>query len=825
MGKLTPMVKQYRKLKATCPDAILLFRLGDFYEMFEEDARKASSVLNIALTSRNGIPMCGVPYHAAESYIKRLLDAGYKVAICEQVEDPSKAKGIVKREIVRVLTPGTFIETEEGEKEEEFAVALVRERGRVGMAAACLATGRLLVHEGPEEDVRGLLSKLTVKTVISTPELEHMASGAFFEETDGWIFDPDEAKRVVEEHFKAAVEGVGLKRKSLSLRALGGLLYYLKEIQLAPVAHLKRLSFHAPEGIAVVDPSAARHLELTRNLRDGTQKNTLLEVMNRTKTPMGYRRLSEAILAPLKDPEAIKERLDAVELLMGSEIHKHLQGMGDLQRIVSRIEGGLVRPKELMALKEALLKVPEIKGELAPRAAGLLQRLLTELDPVSEAVRLIEETLNQNEDDPYIIKRGYDSELDRLKLLRENSDRWMKEYEEKERKRTNIPSLKVRYNKVFGYYIEVTKAHLPKVPPDYIRKQTLVNAERFITEELKRVEEELLSAEERIKRMEEEIYRRLVQELSSHSERLKKTADALGMLDFLCSLAQVAKERGYCKPKLSLRGDIVIKEGRHPVVETLMEGEFVPNDTVLRHGELHIITGPNMSGKSTYIRQVALIVLMAQMGSFVPAKSAVITPIDRIFTRIGTADNLAEGQSTFMVEMTETANILRNATENSLLILDEVGRGTSTFDGLAIAWACAEHIAERIKAKALFATHYHELTQLARSIPNVKNYRVDVKEWGDRVVFTHKVVPGGADKSYGIYVAEIAGLPEEVLKRAKDLLKTLESERSNTELPLYQHPALVKLRLINLSKVSPLEALMLLEELKEMAEKDGGGGF
>ncbi len=578
------------------------------------------------------------------------------------------------------------------------------------------------------------------------------------------------------------------------------------------------MDFYVPEGRMLLDPSTARHLELVKNLRDATSKNTLLEVLDRTETPMGYRRLVEAILNPLCDVDRIKKRLDAVDVLIKYDITRFLRGISDIPRIVSRIEGGLAKPKELFALREALLRVPALCEFLEDTGYGDLERILKMLKPVPEVVELIENTLNPEEESSYIIKKGYDPELDRLKELRDNSDRWIREYEQRERERTGIPSLKVRYNKVFGYYIEVTKAHLSKVPKDYIRKQTLVNAERFVTAELKRVEEEVLSAAERIKQLEQEIYKKLLTDISKYADPLRAVADALGGLDFYNSLARVAEERSYCKPKLSVDGGIIIKEGRHPVVEAMLGRDFIPNDTVLKDGELHIITGPNMSGKSTYIRQVALIVLMAQMGSFVPAKSAVITPVDRILTRIGTADNLAEGQSTFMVEMTETANVLRNATERSLVVLDEVGRGTSTYDGLAIAWACAEHIATRIKAKTLFATHYHELTQLAHEMPNVKNYRVDVKEWKDRVIFTHKVVPGGADKSYGIYVAQVAGLPEDVVERAKEILDFLERNRGRTEIPLYEHPVLVKLRHMKLEKISPLEALMLLEELKGLAE-------
>ncbi len=811
------MLKQYFRIKEAYRDAILLFRLGDFYEMFDEDAKVASRVLNIALTSRNNLPMCGVPYHAADTYIRRLLEAGFKVAICEQTEDPSQAKGIVRREVVRVITPGTYLEAEEGASE-EYVVSVLSQGKMVGVAAANVAIGSLLVYQGDPKEVESFLSKLEVGTLVKPQGERFSLEGAFCEECESWIYEEELARRVVKEHFGAEPEGLGLSGRELALRALGALLYYLKEVQFAPVHHLRKVEFYLPQGRAFLDPDTIRHLELVGNLRDGSKRDTLLEVLDFTQTPMGYRKLREALLNPLYDREAIKRRLDAVEELLERDLSLYLKGVGDLLRVVSRIEGMLAKPKELVSLKNTLLRVPHIKGMLEGCESVLLNEIKDKLFELDDVVVLIERAIEDDPDSPYLIKRGYNGELDTLKDLKENSHQWIKSYEEKEKIRTGIPSLKVGYNKVFGYYIEVTKTHLAKVPPDYVRKQTLVNAERFITEELKEVEERIANAQVRIEELERDLYRGVLKQVSSYADRLRETADALGYLDFLNSLACAARHRRYVKPKLAGTGEIVIKNGRHPVVESILKEEFVPNDTVIKPGEVHIITGPNMSGKSTYIRQVALIVLMAQIGSFVPVKHAVITPVDRIMTRIGTADNLAGGQSTFMVEMTETANILNNATEKSLVVLDEVGRGTSTYDGLAIAWATVEYIAKKIKAKTLFATHYHELTQLAHKVSEVKNYRVDVREWKDRVIFTHKVVPGGADKSYGIYVAQIAGLPEEVVERAKKVLDDLERERGRTSLPLYEHPVLVRLRHLNIDKISPLEALMLLEELKGLAE-------
>ena len=814
MDRLTPMIRQYREIKSKYPDAILLFRLGDFYEMFNEDAHTASKVLNIALTSRNNMPMCGVPYHAAEGYIKRLLDAGFKVAICEQVEDPSKAKGIVKREVVRVITPGTFIETEEGSREEELIAAVVRERRRGGIAVASISTGQLTVHQGGWEELTDLIDKLKPRTLIH-PEGLRLDTEAFTEECDPWMFGYETAREVVKEHFRAEPESLGLRDMELALRALGGLIYYLKNVQLAPVEHLNRVDIFVPRGRMYLDTATLRHLEILENLSQGTTEHTLLEVVDRTHTPMGHRTLKRALLQPLRDKGEIEERLRSVQFLLQQEVGALLRGIGDMERIVSRIQGGMARPRELIGLKEALRRVPQIKARIEGAEVKLLKEVAERLGNFSHTVELIEKSVSEKEGE--IIKAGYNRELDRLRELRDNSQEWIARYEERERARTGIPSLKVRYNKVFGYYIEVTKAHLNKVPRDYIRKQTLVNAERFITQELKEVEEEILTASERIEELEKKLYREVLEGIASEAEALRETARAIGLLDFLNSLATVAKERGWVKPEILETGEVVIEEGRHPVVEASLGSGFVPNDTTLNPGEVHIITGPNMSGKSTYIRQVALIVLLAQIGSFVPARRASITPVDRIMTRIGSADNLARGQSTFMVEMTETANILNNATKDSLIILDEIGRGTSTYDGVAIAWATVEYIKDRIRAKTLFATLYHELTQLAHRYPEVKNFRIDVREWRDRVIFTHKLVPGGADKSYGIYVAQIAGLPEEVVRRAKEILHMLESRGEKTSLPLYEHPVITRLRMLNLKKITPLEAVMLLEELKRMA--------
>lgn len=696
--------------------------------------------------------------------------------------------------------------------------SFLREKKDAGVALIDIGEGKAIVFEGALDQVFDLFEKVGPKTVI-LPEGQRIEDvGSFVEGCDHWMFEEDFAKGVVKEHFGKEPDALGLYGRKLALRALGALVYYLKDVLYAPVAHIKEVSFYVKKGYAQIDAATARHLELVRNLREGTEEGTLFQILNRTLTPMGARKLREAILHPLLDASLIKERLNAVHVLAERDLTPFLKGTGDLARIVSRIESGLAKPRELLALKEFLKRIPKIKAFLEDAEAEFIKRVVGDLAEFPNVVELIDKGIEDDPDSPFIIKNGFDEELDRLKGVKQHSDKWLKEYEQKERERTGIPTLKVRYNKVFGYYIEVTKAHLDKIPAHYERKQTLVNAERFITPELKRVEQEILSADERIQELEGKIYKDILAEVASYGEPLRRIVDAVGTLDFLNSLARVAVERKYVKPKIVETGEIIVKGGRHPVVEWMLQEGFVPNDTVLKPGEIHIITGPNMSGKSTYVRQVALIVLLAQIGSFVPAGAAVITPVDRIMTRIGTADNLAQGQSTFMVEMAETANILNNATEKSLIVLDEVGRGTSTYDGLAIAWATAEYIATKIKAKTLFATHYHELTSLAQSYSVVKNYRVDVKEWKDRVIFTHRLVPGGADKSYGIYVAQLAGVPEEVVERAKAILAQLES-RSDTALPLHEHPAIVRLKMLNLDKVTPLEALMILEELKRVVQE------
>ena len=822
-------MKQYLSIKEKYKDAILLFRLGDFYEMFMEDAEKASKILNIVLTSRNNIPMCGIPYHAAENYIKRLLEAGCKVAICEQTEDPATARGIVKREVVRVITPGTFIEAEETELDEDYVVCLYPDKNRWAVAGVSVSTGKVIAFEDKKERVIELIQRLKPKTLLipeNRAELKKLFPSSFCELCDDWLYH-DTAREYITAYLSRPPESLGIGEMKKAQIALGVLVYYLKEIQMCELNHIKKVEILHSKEHMYLDPSTIRHLELVENLK-GKKENTLFSTIDRTLTPMGKRTLKENILSPFKDPNKIKERLDAVQDMLDKGLHlkltEKLKGISDLERITSRISSKVAKPREFVSLKEGLKRIPEIKEILSSSESKLLARIKDELDGLKEVTLLIEKAIYDEPDADHIIKKGFSRELDELREIMENSDRWLKEYEEKEKALTGIPSLKVGYNKVFGYYIEVTKAHLKKVPPHYTRKQTLVGGERFITPELKKAEEKILNAKANIEELEKRILEEIRQKVLTHTEKIQKNATLLGLVDLLNSFAVLAREKRLIKPRIAEDGKIVIKGGKHPVVESILQERFVPNDTVLApESPIHIITGPNMSGKSTYIRQVALITLMAQMGSFVPAKSAVISPVDKIMTRIGTADNLAQGQSTFMVEMMETANIMSNATSNSLIILDEIGRGTSTYDGVAIAWASVEYIKDRIKAKTLFATHYHELTRLADIHPEIKNYHVEVKEWKDRIIFTHRVRPGRTDRSYGIYVAEIAGLPQEVISRAKEILAELEKEKDTSSLPLTEHPALVRLKRLRIDKLTPMEAIMVLEELTELARKEPSG--
>ena len=835
----TPMMKQYLKIKAQYPDALLLFRLGDFYELFFEDAQEASRVLQITLTKRNQVPMCGVPHHALDQYLPRLVEAGYKVAICEQVDDPARARGVVKREVVRVVTPGTLLE--EGE-EREYVASLVPGDGW-GLAFMDLGTGEFCFFQGPEEEAMEVLERFSPSSLVvaeavkESPRMKEVWDRfprLFVDTLDDWAFSVETAEELLKEHFQvASLAGFGCEGKREGVIAAGVLLYYLTRLQNRPLRHVRGLSCYTLRRYLYLDPLALKHLELVKNMVDGSPRHTLLAVLDRTKTPMGRRLLTQWLLHPLLDSRGMEERWGALgELVEGRHVLESLetllQRVRDMERLASRVVLGLATPRDLALLRDSLGVLKELGSRLTPLESSLWEALKKGWDSMEDLAILLKDALVDQPPLSWkeggIFREGYHRELDQLRDLSLRGERVLEEMEAREREATGIPSLKVRFNRVFGYYIEVTRAHLSKVPDHYERKQTLANAERYITPQLKELEHRILSARERSVALEQELFLQLRESLSREVDRIQEAARRVALTDVLVSLARVALDRGYVRPSLARKRMVHIEDGRHPVVEAQLKEEFVPNTTLLVPEEaLHIITGPNMSGKSTYIRQVALLLIMAQMGSFVPARSMTFSPVDRILTRIGTGDQLVGGRSTFMVEMEEVANILHHATPQSLVILDEVGRGTSTYDGLALAWATVEYLAGRLGAFTLFATHYHELTRLAFLLPGVKNYNVEVREWKDQVVFLHRVVPGATDRSYGIHVARLAGLPREVTERAVEILNTLERGRL-PQVPVVGQPLLIsmeedplrdELRFLDISRLSPMEALFLLEKWKK----------
>ncbi len=794
---------QYFGMKEECGDAVLLFRMGDFYETFGSDAEITARVLNITLTSRqkdkegNRIPLAGIPYHALDAYLPRLVKAGYKVAICEQVEDPKKATGLVKREIIRIITPGTIIEPsmlEEGSN--NFLASIVEDEGRIGLSFLDVSTGEFLATE--LSDGEGKLASELAKFRPSECILPQSADPSLLSELEGMAvqkleddeFDLAGAKARLLAHFgEDALNRSGMIDMDPAMRACGAILSYLESAHLAAIDHISEIRLYSPKEFMVLDETTLRNLELFRNIRDRSKRGSLIEFLDLTSTPMGSRTLQKWLQMPLISKEKIESRLDAVEEMVGAsllrtELREALKGMGDLERVVARTSYGTASPKDLVALKSSLERLPHIgqilAGVKSSRLVDLGERL--DLGPLKEVADLISGAIK---DDPPsaireggIIRDGYDPELDELKSTLREGRGWISRMEREERNRTGIKSLKVGYNNVFGYYIEVTKANLLAVPDEYIRKQTLTNAERFITPELKEMESKVLSAQERSSSLEEELFLKIRAEAAGRAREIQEKAAALGELDVFVTLAVVARESEFSRPKLNAAGEISIRDCRHPILDRAMRGGFVPNDVHFdgKENRFLILTGPNMAGKSTYMRQIALAVIMAQMGSFVPASFASISPVDRIFTRVGAYDDLTAGQSTFMIEMTELANILSSATSQSLILLDEIGRGTSTFDGLSIAWSITEYIHNRVRGKAIFATHYHQLTQLAGVLTGVKNYNMAVKEEGDSVVFLRTVVPGATDRSYGIHVAKLAGVPEEVVSRAREILREIEKE-------------------------------------------------
>jgi DNA mismatch repair protein MutS len=800
---LTPMMEQYFRIKELHPDALLFFRLGDFYEMFYEDARIAAPVLDIALTSRQKVPMCGVPYHAVNSYLPKLLRQGFKVAICEQVEDPKAAKGVVRREVIKVLTPGTAVEIElEEAKEATFIVSLSLADDGWGMALVDLSAGEVRTLEGPWTEAKLLadeIFKAGPKEILYPQGAEEAlrrvlppdgSNGATLSPAEGWLFDPPQASQVVLGHFGAkSLAGFGLEDRPRAVAAAGALIAYIKKVRQDSLALVHRISYLNAAGHLVLDATTVRNLELVRNLRDGKTKGTLLDVIDFTMTAPGGRLLRSWLLRPLRDVAAITARQDAVAEGLGAtiarrEIRETLKGVHDLERLVGKIALAAAHPRDVVALKTSLAPLPAIERELHAFSSVLFKDMAGRWDNAADVAALIDKAIL---DEPAfllseggIVKDGWNAELDDLRAVSRSGKGFIAQLESRERERTGIGSLKVRYNKVFGYYIEVTKPHLDRVPADYTRKQTLVNSERFLTPELKEYEEKVLHAEERIGVLESRLFLEVREAVARETPRLQRIAADITALDVLLALAECAARRGYVRPAVDEGDAIRIEAGRHPVIETSQAEPFIPNDLELdaAANQILIITGPNMGGKSTYLRQAALIVLLGQMGAFVPAKSASIGLVDRVFTRIGAMDFLSVGQSTFMVEMLETASILHNATARSLILLDEVGRGTSTFDGLSIAWAVAERLHERedVRPKTLFATHYHELTELALTLPRIKNYHVSVREWKDEVVFLRKIIPGPSDRSYGIHVAKLAGIPRDVIDRAREILFNLEKQ-------------------------------------------------
>ncbi len=856
--EITPLMRQYLEIKNQFPEEIVFYRMGDFYEMFGEDAKVASQILGIALTSRGQIkgekvPLAGIPYHAGERYLSKLLKAGKKVVICEQVEDPKLAKGIVKREVVEIVTPGTvMVEGVIEETQNNYLVSLCGNRDRMGLSFLDLATGEYKLDEGEQDKIIERLNVLSPSEIIiphnwSDEEMKNLKllqDRSIFTFLEEWKFDYHFAYRVLTQHFKvSSLEGFGCQDLKLGISAAGAIWAYLKQTKKPVLSHINKISPIFSEGVMFLDVNTIRNLELLTPLGGGVKSTTLFSLLNRTQTTMGTRLLKNWITRPLLNIEKIRERQEAVGNLLhnkekyGELIH-HIKKIADLERLAGRIGCNKANPRDLIWLKDSLVQIPEIKSVLENATGPLLNYIKSSFPDTSGLVRWMESSVM---DDPPlilteggIIKSGFSAELDGLKDNIKDSKKWIAGLQEEERIKTGIPSLKVSFNRVFGYFIEVTRPHLSKVPKEYIRKQTMVNAERFITSELKEKEDYILGAEEKIFQLEHDLFLQVRSRVAEDTLLIQKTAELVAMLDVLLSLAETAEKHNYICPKISSDDGIRIEEGRHPVIETILDsGNFIPNSTEidLKNEQIHIITGPNMAGKSTYLRQVGLIVLMAQMGSYVPAKSAEIGVVDRIFTRVGATDYLTSGQSTFLVEMIETANILNNATPRSLILLDEVGRGTSTFDGLSIAWAVTEYIHNHspVAAKTMFATHYHELTELAKFLPRVKNYNVAVKEWGDEIIFLRKIVPGGCDDSYGIQVARLGGIPQQVLKRSKEILAALENgelHSQNTppakptsyQLSIFSpedHPVVEELKKLDLDKFTPIEALNKLSELKK----------
>lgn len=855
MTEYTPMMQHYLKTHEEYKDCILFYRLGDFYEMFFDDAKVVSKELELTLTGKScgaeeRAPMCGIPYHAAETYLTRLVKKGYKVAICEQVEDPKLAKGMVKREVTRVVTPGTTLNAQAlDETKNNYIMCIAYIGDHYGISSADITTGDYYVTEVDSE--RKLLDEVNKYQpteiicneafYISGIDIDDMKNrmGIVIYSLDAWYFSDETAQMTLKDHFKVRdLEGLGLADYDSGVVAAGALLKYLYETQKTTLSNLVAIHPYTTGKFMIIDSSTRRNLELVETLREKQKRGSLLWVLDKTRTAMGARTLRSFVEQPLIERTEIEERYDAIDefntnAITREEIREYLNPVYDLERLITRVTYQTANPRDLIAFRNSIHMLPPIKTLMSDFQSPLLKRLYEQLDTLDELYELIERSIAEEPPltlhDGGILKEGYNEEVDRLRKAKTDGKSWLADLEAKEREKTGIKNLKIKYNKVFGYYLEVTNSFKDLVPDYFTRKQTLANAERFITPELKELEDVILGAEDKLIVLEYELFREVRQKVADEVVRIQKTAKAVAQIDVFASLATVAEQNNYCRPKLNEKGLIDIKDGRHPVVERMIQNEmFVANDTYLDNGSnrVSIITGPNMAGKSTYMRQSALIVLMAQIGSFVPAKSAKIGIVDRIFTRVGASDDLASGQSTFMVEMSEVANILRNATSNSLLILDEIGRGTSTFDGLSIAWAVVEHISNPrlLGAKTLFATHYHELTELEGKLNSVNNYCIAVKEKGDDIVFLRKIVKGGADKSYGIQVAKLAGVPDNVIERAKEIVEEL-SNNDITEIvqnisaegsSKRSKPKLDEVDLEQISLLDTMDNDTILNELKEL---------
>ncbi len=863
--KLTPMMQRYLEVKRQNPGSILLFRMGDFYELFYEDAQLAAKVLGLTLTSRdkgstNPVPMAGFPYHALQSYLQKLIQAGHRTAICDQVEDPKTAKGLVKREVTQIVTPGTLTnEAMLDPKASNFLASLFPAQKSLGLSWLELSTGRFMAADIEPGSLADELARLRPAECLFPAGLLHNAGQGKLLELDGmmlserpaWTFVEEECRRILLDHFgTATLEGFDLDAASPGITAAGALLQYVQETQKSALGHITRLDPYRRDTNLMIDEATRRSLELTATLREGQRSGSLLSVIDETVSPMGARLLAEWLSNPLTDVQAINRRLDAVEELAAGtilchELREQLQQTYDLQRLTARIATGRASPRDLSSLAQTLALLPKLKAKLAGRSSALLAELERDLDLCPqvradvEAALIDQPPIATNEGG--IIRDGFHAPLDEQRALARGGKEWIARYQADEIERTGISGLKVGFNRVFGYYLEVTKTHADKVPDDYSRKQTLKNQERYITPPLKEHEEKVLRAEQRAVALELELFGTLRMQIALECRRLKQTAEVLAEIDVLTGLAVLAVNRGYCRPRISEEPILDVREGRHPVLDRLQpSGHFVPNDIRLgtTADRLQIITGPNMSGKSTYIRQTALLVILSQMGSFVPAGEASIGIADRVFARVGASDELGKGQSTFMVEMTETARILNAATRQSLVILDEIGRGTSTYDGISLAWAVTEYLHDVVDCRTLFATHYHELTELTQTLPKSCNWNVSVREQNDEIVFLHRIVEGAADKSYGIHVARLAGVPSGVIERARIVLETLEADHLDElgrpkvpsrqtrsrqqQLPLFgpePHPLLDEIRGLDLDQMTPLAALEELHKMRERLQK------